>query len=141
MDQDDPEKRIAELERQLAGQNRIVELEGQIAQVRAATPGQDAPVPPLPQWPATPPQSPPSAPTGTSTGFRGAWVSVDGGNFRQVGGQGAGAAFPPQAAEQLAGLVREVVRQAEFAGQLASPGHVGIGSQPVPPWATNFEGQ
>jgi len=36
MDQDDPEKRIAELERQLAAQKRIAELERQLAEAKAA---------------------------------------------------------------------------------------------------------
>jgi|GEM_PF-1619984 len=36
MDQDDPEKRIAELERQLAEQKRIAELERQLAEAKAA---------------------------------------------------------------------------------------------------------
>jgi hypothetical protein len=35
MDYEDPEKRIAELERQLAAQKRIAELERQLAEARA----------------------------------------------------------------------------------------------------------
>ena len=45
MDEDDPEQRIAELERQLAEQKRIAELERQIAQAKGATDGQDFPTP------------------------------------------------------------------------------------------------
>lgn len=136
MDEDDPEKRIAELERELAERKRIAELEHQIAQAKAAAPGQDAPVPP-PQWPGTPPS--PSAPdSGQPTGFKASWVSVDGGGFQPVGGQGTGAVLPPQAAEQLAGLVDGIVRQAgvseqgRFAGQGGYPQQVGgFGPQPA----------
>ncbi|MCV7195157.1 hypothetical protein [Mycobacterium angelicum] len=42
MNEDDPERRIAELERQLANQRRIAELERQLAEARAAA-GQDEP--------------------------------------------------------------------------------------------------
>ncbi|OBG24547.1 hypothetical protein [Mycobacterium sp. 852002-51057_SCH5723018] len=42
MDADDPEKRIAELERQLAEQKRIAELERQLAEAKAARQSQDA---------------------------------------------------------------------------------------------------
>jgi hypothetical protein len=127
MDQDDPEKRIAELENQLAEQKRVAEPERQIAEA-----------PPPPQWSVTPP-SPPSAPTGQAIGFRGAWVSVDGGGFQQVGGPGA--ALPPQAAEQLAGLIRQVVRQAEYSGPPGPVSIGGIGSQPVLPEAAGFGAQ
>jgi hypothetical protein len=120
MDQDDPERRIAELERQLAEQKRIAELEHQIAQANAAAHGQDAPMQPPPQWPGRPPS--PSAPhSGQLSGFQGSWVSVDGGGFQPSGGQGFGAVLPPQAAEQLAGLVDNIVHQAEVSGQQDDP--------------------
>jgi hypothetical protein len=115
-DQDDPEKRIAELEHQLAEQKRIAELQRQIAQANVGVYGQDVPMPP----PAQP------------SGLKGAWVSVNGSGFQQVSGQGAGAALPPQAAEQLAGLVNNIVRQAEFSG------HAGFGTQPAAAGAAGF---
>jgi hypothetical protein len=124
MDQDDPEKRIAELERQLAEQKRIAELEHQIAQAKVAAQGQDVPMPP--------PQP------GQPTGFKGAWVSVDGGGFQQVSGQGMGAALPPQAAEQLAGLVNNIVHQAEVSGQGGITGRGGFAGQGGYPGQVSF---
>jgi hypothetical protein len=53
MDADDPENRIAELERQLAEQKRIAELERQLAEAKAARQGQEGrQAPPFPDAPA-----------------------------------------------------------------------------------------
>jgi endonuclease/exonuclease/phosphatase (EEP) superfamily protein YafD len=60
MDQDDPEKRIAELERQLAEQKRIAELKRQLAEAKAAA--AQAGVPHFTQPPTPGPPPPPSAP-------------------------------------------------------------------------------
>jgi hypothetical protein len=112
MDQDDPEKRITELERQLAEQKRIAELERQLAEAKAAAAHVRVPQSATPPLPGPPP--PPSAPqSGPAMGWKGAWVSVDGGGFQQVGPPGAGATPPPQAMERVA----EIMRLAGLGGQ------------------------
>jgi hypothetical protein len=74
MGQEDPEERIAELERQLAEQKRIAELEHQLADAKRAAGqvGVAQPVPPPTPGPPRPPRAPQSAPMvglGGRTGF------------------------------------------------------------------------
>jgi len=121
MDQDDPEKRIAELERQLAEQKRIAELERQLAEAKRAAGqvGDPQPVPP-PSGPPPPPWPPES---GSRKQWSGTWVSVNGGDFQQVGTSGAGSPLPPEAMQKLAAALQQgnlpMDQLAGFDGQLA----------------------
>jgi hypothetical protein len=86
VDEDDPEKRIAELERQLAEAK---------AAAAAETGSNPAPTPAPP-----PPQS------GPLISFGGKWVSVDGGDFHQV--EGADAAMSARAQQRVVDLARQM---------------------------------
>jgi hypothetical protein len=142
MDQDDPEKRVAELERQLAEQKRVAELERQLAEAKAVGQGQQNPAPVQSQWP-TPGMPPPPAPppqTGPPIGWKGAWVSVDGGGFQQLGTPGTAGPLPPHTMEKVAEALGQVpsIRgqpgfpgQGGFGGQFRSPGQGGFGPPPA----------
>jgi hypothetical protein len=68
MDQDDPEKRIAELERLAAEQMHNAALKREAQRAQPAAHGQNVPMPPPPPWPGAPPTS--STPhTGQPTGL------------------------------------------------------------------------
>lgn len=96
VDQDDPEKRIAELERQLAEAKAAAREE----EARQSAPSQ----------PPTPGAAPSAPETGPLIGWKGTWVSADGGGFRQIGSESAGATPSPQAVERVCELANEMAQ-------------------------------
>ena len=117
MDQDDPEKRIAELEQQVAEQKRIADLERQLAEAKRAAAQADVsqPAPPPPSAP------PPAGQSGPAVVHGGTWVSVDGSGFQRVDGSGAGSSAPSSTMERLAAALHAGTLSADQVRSRVSP--------------------